>query len=132
MKDYNIPASFLRDIATAGTYSHRHYRFQLWYDWSEKQRESALSRYTEVLEKLEKLCKIKEEHAQFFGGTSTVWFAELSQVIAIDCGEQYTPKQMLELVEQAIQKENKAFEAEQQEFEDDCYEALSSIGDMEF
>ncbi len=112
MKHYNIPISFLRDIATAGTYSHNYYRLQLWYGWSKKQRKDALSRYTKVLEKLEELCKIKEEHAQFFGSNSSVWFAELSQVIAIDCGEQYTPKQMLELVEQAIQKENEAFDRE--------------------
>lgn len=112
MRDYNIPNSFIRDIATAGTYSHRHYRFQLWYDWSDEQRESALSRYTKVLEKLEELCRIKEEHAQFFGSSSSIWFAELSQVIGIDCGEQYTPNQLIELVDNAITKENRIFDEE--------------------
>lgn len=121
MKDYNIPSSFLRDVATAGTYSHRHYRFQLWYDWSAKQREDALSRYTKVLEKLEKLCRIKEEHAQFFGDTSSVWFAELDQVIKIDLGEQYTPAQLLELVDKAIDAENEAFKEAIEEIWQDAY-----------
>lgn len=112
MKHYNIPASFVRDIATCGTYSHRHYRFQLWYDWTNEQRESALRSYTKVLEKLEELCKMKEEHAQFFGSPSSVWFAELTQVIDVDLAEQYTCKQLVDLVDKAIVKENKKFDEE--------------------
>ena len=110
MKDYNIPAPFLRDIATSGTYSHRYYRHQLWNDWSAKQKEAALSRYTKVLEKLEELCKIKEKHSKVFGYSSSIWFTELPQVIDIDCREQYTPKQLESLVDRAIDEENRLFE----------------------
>lgn len=110
MADYNIPLAWQRDIATCGTYHHAYDRNKLWYDWTEVQREHALSRYDKALRKLEELINLYEEHAEYLGYNSSVWWFELTTMINIDLGEMYSPNEMFYLVEDAIAKEQKSFE----------------------
>jgi hypothetical protein len=84
----------------------------LWYDWTSVQKEHALRDYNKVLQKLEELLQLKEDHAQVFGSSTSAWWAELTQVIDIDLGEMYHPSKMLELVENAIAEETHRFEEE--------------------
>ena len=112
---YNIPNKWLMDIGTLGTYSYSFLRHQLWFDYTDIQKESALAPYYKVLSKLEELCALCEKNAQSFGYSSSVWFAELPQVIDIDLSKSYTLDNLLSLVEDAITKEKEAFQKELEE-----------------
>lgn len=121
--DYNIPQRFYRDVATCGTYSHEIHRISLWNDWTKKQKEDALHSYEQVLQKMEEFCKLHEEHRAVFGSSSSIWmgFGSIDTYFKIDCSEHYWPKEMLTLVEKAIEEENKTFEAEVEE----CYSFMN-------
>lgn len=122
--EYNIPVSWIRDISVCGTYSHTYYRNQLWADYTDVQREHAARTYHDALRKLEELRKNLEKHAACLGEVADVWWYPLTSVIHIDLGEQYTPKQMLQLVEDAISEEDARFNRELAELLDDVYETV--------
>ena len=112
MRQYNIPHLWRRDIATCGTYPDAFSRNLLWYNWTETQKLHAQSMYNPVFDRLEELCKLKEEHYKFFNSALSTWFLSLNQVIEIDCSKQYSVVELLKLVDLAIDKENKAFDEE--------------------
>ncbi len=112
MREYNIPNLWKKDIATCGTYPDEFSRDNLWCQWSDIQKLHATSMYNPVFDRLEELCKLKEDHLRYFGCFSSVWLFSLNQVIDIDFSKQYTTAQLLKLVDDAIEKENKSYEKE--------------------
>lgn len=121
MRKYNIPNAWLADIATCGCFSDRTSRNRLWFDWTDEQKESALRGYDKVLEKAEKYCKLREEHAQFFGDTSSVWCNFFDSVFCIDLSNPLSPSQMLYFIEEKIKFEEKSFKEEIEEIYMDAY-----------
>ena len=121
MKEYNIPKAWLADIATCGCFPSRTERIRLWSDWSDEQKESSLRGYTKVLEKVEEYCKLREEHAQFFGDTSSVWWAFFDSVFCIDLSTSLTPSEMLHFIEEKIKFEEESFKEEIEEIYNDAY-----------
>lgn len=112
MRQYNIPHLWRRDIATCGTFPDAFHRNLLWYDWNDVQKESAASMYNPVFDRLEELCKLKQEHYKYFGDTFCAAFFNISNILNIDCSKQYSCAELLKLVDQAIKVEEENFREE--------------------
>ena len=105
--------SFLADIATCGCYPDEFSRLRLWFDWSETQKEHALRPFKEVIKRAEDFCNLYKEHREMLGDDcSYIVLLDLSKIFKMDCSKHYTPKQILDLIDNATINESKWYEKE--------------------
>ena len=105
--------SFLADIATCGCYPDEFSRLRLWFNWSEKQKEHALRPFKEVIKRAEDFCNLHKEHRKMLGDDCGYMdLLYLSRIFRMDCSKHYTPKQILDLIDNAIINESKWYEEE--------------------
>ena len=110
-KDFpaNIPTSWLQDIATIGTSSHKYYRDYFWDNWTLKQRMDALNYYSDAINQLSKTIDVVDDLNRRLGNSYSCVIYSFQSSTGIDCSKHYTCKELTNAILKWQQKEEEYY-----------------------